>query len=489
MQKDFLNKNIFKANDIRGIFPSEINERVVFEIALGVKNIFFTKGESASGGKCLIAVGRDARLSSSQLYEAVLSALKHEKKIKIIEAGLVTTPAFYFLVNKYRADGGIMVTASHNPKQYNGLKIVGKGAVPISGTEIFELVSASPAFLSAPTSPTSSGSERLRLAPKFLLRKNQAFRSSEVAVRNAGKSSIILYTNFLKNFVKPKRKLKVVFDCSNGVAGLVLKELLRKSNVKGQMSNVSAIFINEKPDGNFPAHSPNPLVSGSLDQIKKEVLKQKADLGVIFDGDGDRVFFIDNLGREIDPDIIGSILMKNYKPPFVVSTISSWRVKKVRGAVVARVGHLFMKEMMRKKKASLGMERSGHYYFKKFFYCDSGALATLEIINFVSKLKNTFSEYIDILPKYYQTQEANFDLSSGGKTKKNLEKKIIKIENFYKSLAKKINKKDGLLVGAGDWWFSLRFSNSENLFRLNIEANDKKTLNKRQKELRTLILG
>jgi phosphomannomutase len=166
---------------------------------------------------------------------------------------------------------------------------------------------------------------------------------------------------------------------------------------------------------------------------------------------------------------------------------------------VARVGHLFMKEMMRKKKASLGMERSGHYYFKKFFYCDSGALATLEIINFVSKLKNTFSEYIDILPKYYQTQEANFDLSSGlpvqglpgqgGKTRKNLEKKIIKIENFYKPLAKKINKKDGLLVEAGDWWFSLRFSNSENLFRLNIEANDKKTLNKRQKELRTLILG
>ena len=328
MQKDFLNRNIFKANDIRGIFPSEINEEVVFKIVLGVKNIL----------KKTVVVGCDARLSSPRLYGAVLAALKQDKKIKIIEAGLVTTPAFYFLVNKYGADVGIMVTASHNPKQYNGLKIVGKGAVPISGQVIFNKLE-------------KLGTRKQKLEAFIATHKSALVTSSLVSSFEKNKN-LKKYITFLKRFIKVKRSLRIIIDCSNGVAGLVLKELL-KGNKK-----ITSIFINEKPDGNFPAHSPNPLVSGSLDQIKKEVLKQKADLGVIFDGDGDRVFFIDNLGREIDPDIIGSILMKNYKPPFVVSTISSWRVKKVRGAVVARVGHLFMKEMMRKKKASLGMERS-----------------------------------------------------------------------------------------------------------------------------------
>jgi|GEM_PF-329028 len=465
-----LNKNIFKANDIRGIYPSEINKDIVYKIVFGIKDIF----------KKTVVVGRDARLSSPELYKSVLGALSQKNNLKIIEAGLITTPAMYFLVNKFKADGGIMVTASHNPKEYNGLKIVGKKAVPMSGRSIFDLFSKRTGVRSVQRgTPPASRPENFRKV------ENLSFQDSETSLRQQIKNNNFYlkeYAKFLKRFIKIKRPLRIVFDCSNGVAGLVLKDLL------GGNKKIDPVFINEKPDGNFPAHSPNPLVSGSLDQIKKEVIKRRADLGIIFDADGDRVFFVDNKGNKIDPDIIGYILMNKFKSPYVVSTISSWRVKKVRGAIVARVGHLFMKEMMRKKKASLGMERSGHYYFKNFFYCDSGVLAALEIINFIGNLKIKFSDCVEMLPVYYQIPESNFSLSAGAKNK-DLEKKILKIENIYKPIAKKIKKDDGLLVEMEDWWFSLRFSNSENLFRLNIEGDSQELINLKHKELKRLILN
>ncbi len=470
-----MDKNIFKANDIRGIYPLEINKQVVFKIVSGISAIF----------KKNIVVGHDARLSSPELYKSVLAALKEIqpgksfKKIKIIEAGLATTPEIYFLVNKFKADGGIIVTASHNPKEYNGLKIMGRGAIPISGREVMNKVFVSSQAASLITANSLTGFS------SHSFQKVRFSRHAHLATKFLNKPapySLKVYASFLKKHLKVSRKLKIVVDCSSGTTGMVLKNLF-KSNKK-----ITAVFLNEKPNGNFPAHSPNPLVAGSLDRLKEVVVKQKADLGIIFDGDGDRVFFMDNLGRQVDPDAVGFILTNKNKPPFVVSTISSSRVKNIRGTFVSKVGHLFMKEMMRNKKANLGMERSGHYYFKKFFYCDSGILAALEIINFVVKLKNNFSEYLDVLPRYYQIEETNFEI----KDKKIFEKKLVRLKNFYKKSAQKIIETDGLLMEFdsvdGKWWFSLRFSNSENLLRLNLEANNQSLLSAKFIELKSFIL-
>ena len=294
------------------------------------------------------------------------------------------------------------------------------------------------------------------------------------------KKYLNFYTRFLGNFFKIQKPLKVVFDCSNGTTGLVLKELLRIMGHK-----LRAELINAKPDGNFPAHGPNPLLKGVIEQLEKEVKKHKADLGVIFDADGDRVFFVDDQGRSIGADEIGYILMKELEPArFVVSIVSGWLLKKQKGAALSRVGHYFFKKMMRGQKIPLGLEHSGHYYFKDFFYCESGILAAIKVINFISRLNIKLSSYLDSLPKYYRSGEINFKVKD--------KEGIIKIvEKKYKNQTSKILKLDGLTMEfnspAGGWWFSLRPSNTENLLRLNLEATNKKTLQKVLRDLKKLI--
>jgi len=300
------------------------------------------------------------------------------------------------------------------------------------------------------------------------------------------------YANFLRKFLKPirqvrgkpKRKLKVIFDCSNGTTGIIIKNLV------SSIQNLEAILINDRPDGNFPAHGPNPLAPGAADQLKKEVLKQKADLGVIFDADGDRVFFADNRGRWVDPNEIAYILMQLFKPPYVIGIVSSRRLKKLSGAksasggrkvFISRVGHYFFKKLMREKKASLGLEHSGHYYFQNFFYCDSGILAAIEVINFVSGLKTDLAGWLDGLPPYYRSGEINFEVRDKEKVLKAIEKK-------YKNSAGKIFKLDGLTLEFNWAWLNIRASNTEPLLRLNIEATSKKLLNEKLKEIKKLLV-
>lgn len=300
---------------------------------------------------------------------------------------------------------------------------------------------------------------------------------------------IKLYTDFLKKFLKPKKKIKVVFDCSNGVASLVLKKLFKSNQL------INCILINQRPDGRFPAHGPNPMLKGVLSQLQKEVKKQKADLGAAFDGDGDRVFFVDDRGRLIDPNESGYLLTQVFKPPYVVGVVSSQRLKQLttnppshkatdgRGnkrptTFISRIGHSFAKQLMRKKKANLGLEHSGHYFFKEFFYADSGILAAIEIINFISKLDGGVANWLDSLPKYYRSGELNFEVKDKISILKKIEKK-------YKRAKK--SKLDGLSMEF-DWgWFNIRPSNTEPLLRLNMEAMSKKVLNEKLKEVRKLI--
>jgi len=277
------------------------------------------------------------------------------------------------------------------------------------------------------------------------------------------------YSKFLQEFLKPQKKLKVVFDSSNGVTSLVLKKLKAR--------NLKFEIINGKLDGDFPAHGPNPLNPGATDQLQAAVKKNKADLGAVFDADGDRAFFVDDKGRLIDPDAIARLLIWNLKPEkIIVDSSSGWLVKKLIAGnlkiIPCQVGHYFIKKLMREQKADLGAERSGHYYFsfRNFgedgFYMDSGILAAIEVINAVSKLPYRLSDFVDLLPRYYRSE---IDINVGHiKDKEHLLKKI---EDDYSKigLADK-SYLDGLTMEFSDWWFNIRFSQTEPLVRLNIEA-------------------
>src|SRR3989344_4431191 len=317
---------------------------------------------------------------------------------------------------------------------------------------------------------------------------------------------INIYSDFLKKNLNPQKKLKVIFDCSNGTAGPILKQLTINNE------QLTTYFINDKPDGNFPAHGPNPLKSGALKQLQNKVKKYKADLGIIFDADGDRVFFIDNLGRFINPDAIAKLLIWNLKPKKIIIDIrTGWLIKKIKNQkskikiIKSRVGHYFIKKLMRKIDADFSAEYSGHYYFKNFFFVDSGILAAIEIINAISKLPYSMADFMDLLPQYYRSPEINFKI-------KNPEQFIKKIEEKFKiqdsGFKIRVSRLDGLTMEFEEWpasrlglrshfgkggslgeglWFNLRSSNPEPLLRLNVETENKKLLDKEIKKLYSLI--
>jgi len=301
------------------------------------------------------------------------------------------------------------------------------------------------------------------------------------------------YTDFLKKFLKPRQKLKVVFDCSNGTSGKVLKELFRKSAIGNRGSKIEAIFINDKPDGNFPGHGPNPLAKGAMGQVQKAVLKHRADLGMIFDADGDRVFFMDDLGGTISPDETGYLLLQELKPKkFAIGPIAGELLKNSSYQIldsrffVSKVGHYFFKKLMREKKIPLGLEHSGHYYFgfpKENFYFDSGILAAIHIINFLSHLNIKLSTYLDKLPKYCRSGEINFKFQIPNSKSQILEK----VEKFYRKQGAKISKLDRLTVEFKGGWLNLRPSNTENLLRLNVEVASEKILKEKIKEVQKLV--
>lgn len=299
-----------------------------------------------------------------------------------------------------------------------------------------------------------------------------------------GMNYLELYADFIRKNFKLKKPLKVIFDCSNGTTGLVIEEL-RNLEIK----KLDAILINEKPDGRFPAHGPNPMLEGAIDDLSKAVLGSKADRGVIFDADGDRVFFVDDKGRLIIPDAAIFLLAKNFKGPVVlpvnVGILARELLAKERRKIIdSRIGHYFIKKLIKEKKINFAAEISGHYYFKKFFYADSGIFSAMQFINIVSNLNKKLSEWIDSLPKYFRSGELNF-------TVHDKDGMLKKVEAFYKNLAKKISHLDGLTVEgdslAGEWRFNLRPSNTEDLLRLNLEAKDGVIFKKELKNLRLLL--
>jgi len=309
-----------------------------------------------------------------------------------------------------------------------------------------------------------------------------------------------IYINFLGKFFELRRPLKAIFDCSNGVAGLVLKKIVSKTPL---IHNSKFIILNAKPDGNFPAHGPNPMYDEALSDLRKAIKKYKADFGVIFDGDGDRVFFVDDRGRRLSPDMSALLISKNFEGPILLSSTMGLVIRRrlrkdSKKFMDWKVGHYFMKRKMAKETIDFGAEHSGHFYFgaktrRNKFYFDSGILSAIYFMNSVSKIDSKLSKWIDNLPKIYRSGEINFKVGDKPKAMK-------KAENFFKKRAKKISHLDGLRMEfaqglpaearrAKAWWFSLRPSNTEDVIRLNLEAEDKKIFQNKLSKIKNLILG
>jgi len=456
---NFFQDMIFKAYDIRGIYPSQIDEKVVYLIGRAFVK-FLAKPKANKflvEPKINIAVGRDNRISSPLLFKALVKGLT-EQGANVIDIGLSTTPMLYFSVAYYKFDGGIEITASHNPFHYNGLKLVKERAIPLS---------------------EKSGLNEIK----------KIIQKRDFPKKNKGK---IFHKKILKDYINFNTKstkiteikpFKIVIDTANAVPGIVIPGIFKK--IPGKIYHLFG-----KLDGNFPNHEPNPLIEKNLKALKAKVKKIKADLGIAFDGDGDRIIFVDNFGKFILPDLIGalitSIILKGNPNQKVLYDIRSTKalpeiIKLYKGIpIMGRVGHSFIKEKMRKEDILFAIEFSGHYYHKFHYFCESPILVMLEILKELSKAKISISELILPFKKYFHSGEINFKV-------KNKKKILKKIEEKYKK--GKISHLDGLRVDFKNWWFSLRPSQTENILRLVIEAKKKELAIKKKKELTALIIG
>ena len=287
---------------------------------------------------------------------------------------------------------------------------------------------------------------------------------------------IDLYVAFLKSRLQLKYPLKVVYDCSNGTTSIILKKLF--AGVK----NLKSIGINTNLDPNFSAHGPDPWQKDAMNEIMNRVVREKADLGFIFDGDGDRVFFIDENGALVKSDSAAYLIRKLFPAPYVID-VRSGRLLRKDKVFISRVGHFFIKRLMRETKSFFASEESGHYYYKDFFYCDSGILTSIYMMNQVNDLLRegkSLSSWQNELPRTFRIQETNFKV-------KNKDALLKKLENKYKLKEKKVDKLDGLFIDLGSSWFLVRFSNTEPLLRLNAESNEATSLKKLVSEIKLII--
>jgi len=437
--------SIFKAYDIRGIYPEQLNEEIAYKI--GRAFVEFLKCKN-------VVIGRDMRLSSDSLFEALADGIT-DQGADVIDIGLSTTPMLYFAVANYGFESGIMITASHNPKEYNGLKFTREKSIPISdATGIKEI--------------------------EKLVEKND-FKHAEKG-RIIKKDILDDYVDFVLSFVNLKniKPLKVVMDASNGMAGMIIPKVFEKIGI-----NIIPMYF--ELDGSFPNHQSNPLILENRQDIMKKVIEEKADLGITWDGDADRCFFIDNNGKFLQGDFITglfaeSMLKKHPNAMILYDLRASWFVKdmieKNNGrSRMCRVGHSFFKQYMREEDGIFAGEVTGHYYYKyKDFYIDDGMIAALQMIEFISIKNKHFSEILKPTERYFISGEINSTVEDKEAVMKKLEQEFSDGE---------ISHMDGISVEYDDWHFNVRPSNTEPLLRLNLEAKTKEKM----EEMRDKILG
>ena len=446
-------EKIIKAYDIRGLVKDQVTAD--FSFALGVAFAKFLEYEREPA---TIVVGEDMRESSPVLADAFTDGATSQG-MDVIRIGLASTDMLYFASGKLNLPG-IMFTASHNPAKYNGMKLCKSGARPIGQDtgllKIRELIEKG-----VPISNRPVGSSR-----KENLLKDYAN---------------YLFAQFPKNTFK-KRKLKVVIDAGNGMAGFTAPAVMAKLDI-----DLTAMYF--ELDGNFPNHEANPIEAKNLKDLQKRVKKEKADIGLAFDGDADRCFLIDEKGGLVNPSALTALiavreLKANPGASIIYNLISSKAVPEVIAenggvGIRSRVGHSYIKSMMAQTGAVFGGEHSGHFYFNDFWRADSGMLAALYALAELMGSNSTLSELLKPYNRYISSGEINTKV-------KDVTKSISRIRDKYHGKYQ-VDELDGLTITASTWWFNLRPSNTEPLLRLNVEADTEKEMIKIRDAVLALI--
>lgn len=449
-----MDPSIFKAYDIRGEYPTQICEDAAWKIGYASAQFLrsllrgYERGQANAQSLC---VSRDMRSHSPALAKALIKGM-NATGTNIIDIGMVDTPQIYFAINHLGTCGGVQVTASHNPAKYNGFKISGQQAKPVGeDTGLKEIKHIATALIHTKGKETG-GVEKYDLSEE--------------------------YKQHVLKFLLPNlKKLKIAVDASNGMAGKMVPIIF------GDL-DIEIIPINFKHDGTFK-HDPNPLVEANLAELKETVVKEKANFGICFDGDADRLMMVDEKGKSISCDLLTALMAGYFLDKFPGLTViydlrSSWVVREEilknsgtprRG----RVGHSFMKKTLRDTHGIFGGELSGHFYYRDNFYADSAMITLVHMLNIVSAAGSSVSKLIKPLRRYFASGEMNFQVDDKAEMMDLLLKKYREGE---------ADDLDGVTVQFKDWWFNCRPSNTEPLLRLNVEAKSKKLLKERLDDLK-----
>jgi phosphomannomutase len=445
-----LDPKVFKAYDVRGIYPGELDETGAYAVGRAFVEQFSPRR---------IAVGHDMRLSSPAMARAVIDGAA-DAGADVLELGLVGTEMVYFAVGELSLDGGVAVTASHNPKEYTGMKIVRAGALPVGGE-----------------------SGLLDVRDRALRGDWRDAPRGMVAEEDIWSGFVARVLSFID--VSAIRPLRVVVDAANGMAGVMLPPVLER------LPQVDAVRCYFEPDGTFPNHEPNPLLPENREFIMRKTVEESADFGVAYDGDADRCFFVDDGGDFVPGDFVTalfaeSILDKAPGGKVIYDVRASWAVPEaIRRAggepLMNRVGHAFIKHRMREEKAVFAGEVSAHYYFRDFSQADSGVIPFLLMLELVSTRGARLSSILEpFRSRYFITGEINTPVSD-------VAAKLRELETRFGGDGVHVSHLDGVSIDADDWHMNVRPSNTEPLLRLNLEARSEKLMNAKRDEVLAVI--
>jgi phosphomannomutase len=449
-----IDESIFKAYDIRGVYPDSLNEDLARDIGRA-----FVAYLGLSGSRVIVA--RDMRLSGEALETAFIEGVT-QSGADVLDLGLVSTDALYFAVGHLEEPGGAMITASHNPKEYNGFKLCREDAIALSGehgiSQIRDLIISGK--LPEPAEYPGSVEE------------------SDITEDYAKHCLSFINTEGL-------RRLEIVVDAGNGMAGKMLPPIFEK------LPFIDYVPMYFELDGSFPNHPPNPIEPENMKDLQERVKTEGADFGAAFDGDADRVFAVNEKGETISGDILAALVAKNVleKEPgatILYSAVCSKALPELiesegGRAIRTKAGHSIIKPQMREYNAAFGAEHSGHYYFRDNYFADSGIIAMLTVAELVARQDGPISELIAPIDPYVRSGEINLEVEDQEATLRKVE------EHYTQRDDPRIDHLDGLTVDYGDWWFNLRPSNTEPLLRLNLEASDRETMERERDALLELI--
>ena len=451
-------QKLIKAYDVRGIVPGELDENISFQI--GQAFVVALKLRKSEGGCGQVVIAHDMRPSGPALVQSFANGIKAQG-VDVLHMGLASTDGLYFATG-FLNIAGAMFTASHNPAQYNGIKLAKAGAAPVG---------------------QDSG---LKEITQLVLKGVSPYEG--VKGKDSERDLNSEYVKYLHSLVdlKAVRKLKVVIDAGNGMGGFSVPKVFDNSNIE-----IVPMYF--ELDGTFPNHEANPIEPANLVDLQKRVVAEKADLGIAFDGDADRAFFVDENGVSISPSAITALIAKRElkrEPGSVIihNLITSRSVAEVVSenggtAIKTRVGHSFIKQVMKDTNAIFGGEHSGHFYFRDFWFADSGMLAALHVLSALGETKSgeTFSALIKEFDRYIASGEINTRVKDVLVTSNKVRQHFASMKDVQ------IDDLDGLTFASDAWWVNIRPSNTEPLLRLNAEAKDRATMEKLRDEVLVII--